>query len=271
MTTRPTNQTDFLNKNAPNMARIFDYLAGGTTHYAIDRQIAAQLLKIAPSLRKWVRLRHTFLHEAARQLYQQGFRQFLDLASGIPSTDHIHAHLPEAKIVYSDINPVAVSYGHSLFLTNDRVNYIEADARDFLSLVQHPDTTALIDPTQKVAIGLNSLLLFLQPDDIRPLITTIHDWAPAGSRIFIVLQTRATNIKSPEYAQVQALSAQAGLPMNLYSLKENLALLQPWQPTILEPIVDFLGLPSDMITSEDRTEVKLSFYAAILDKQATAV
>ncbi len=68
----------FLDTSVPNLARIFDYLAGGITNFEADRQAAAQMLQIIPSLGKWVRLRRAFVQEAASQLHQAGFRQFLD-------------------------------------------------------------------------------------------------------------------------------------------------------------------------------------------------
>jgi hypothetical protein len=43
-----------------------------------------------------------FLQIAARRLGDQGFTRFVDFASGLPTEDHIHAVLPDAKVVYSD-------------------------------------------------------------------------------------------------------------------------------------------------------------------------
>ena len=116
----------FLDTSLPNVARIFDYLVGGTANFEVDRQAAAEMLKILPSLRKWTRLRRAFIQEAAQILYSEGFTQFLDLASGVPSNDHLHAFAPDCRIVYSDINPVAVSYGRSLFSDQENIAYIRA-------------------------------------------------------------------------------------------------------------------------------------------------
>ncbi|NJN55503.1 MAG: hypothetical protein HC804_12560 [Anaerolineae bacterium] len=106
-----------MNTEVPNLARIFDYLAGGSINYEIDRQAAEAMLTIIPSIGKWVRLRRAFIQEAASQLHAAGFRQFLDFGSGMPADDHIHAFAPDAHVVFSDLNPVAISYGQSILQT----------------------------------------------------------------------------------------------------------------------------------------------------------
>lgn len=261
----PTD-TNFLNRDIPNMARIFDYLAGGTAHYAADRKTAVHLLTIVPSLRKWVRLRRAFIQEAAQQLHGEGFRQFLDLASGIPASDHIHAFLPDSRIVYSDINPVAASYGHGLFADRDNISFLQADARRLHELVAHPEARRLLDRREKIAIGLNALPIFLPLDDCHQLVEDLYQWAPVGSKLFVVLQSRAAFTASNGYAEVQELSEAAGMRMYIHALDTTRALLRPWTFTLLEPITNYLGLPPDFITPDDRTEIRLMFHAAILEK-----
>jgi hypothetical protein len=48
----------------------------------------------------------SFLQEVAQTLHDEGFRQFLDLASGLPTQDHIHSVAPEARVVYNDVDPL---------------------------------------------------------------------------------------------------------------------------------------------------------------------
>lgn len=265
---RETNISAFLDTTVPNMARIFDYFLGGSTHFEADRQAAEVILKIMPSMRKWVRLRHAFVQEAAQILHQEGFVQFLDIGSGIPVGDHIHASLPTIRVVYSDINPVAVSYGSSLFADLENVTYVFGDARDIQSLLIHPDVTQLIDVQQKVAIGLNALILFLPPADITRVLQTLYDWVAVGSKIFVVFQTRQDGGVSDGYYQILGLSTAAGFPIQLYTLGECLDMIYPWQLSYIEPITDFLGLPPGFVTDEDRTEVGMLLYAVFLSKES---
>lgn len=266
-TTPPTlNTSVFLDISLPNTARVFDYLAGGNANFQADRQAAEEMLKIMPSLRKWVQLRRAFIQEAAYRLHESGFHQFLDLGSGMPAEDHIHAFAPGARILYSDINPVAVSYGSSLFTDLDRVDYVRGDAKSIAELVHSKEARNLIHLDEKVAIGLNGLILFLNRDENKTLAQYLYDWAPENSVVFVVFQTRGIDKLPASYEQFVEITKSAFLPINLYSLQENLDMMVPWKPSLLEPITNFLGLPDDYISEDEQEGIEMAFYAVILEK-----
>lgn len=256
----------FLDITSPNTARIFDYLAGGAAHFEVDRQAAEQMLQLVPSLRKWVRLRRAFIQEAVQRLFTAGFRQFLDLGSGMPAEEHIHAYVPGGRIIYSDINPVAVAYGNSLFAELENVTYIQGDVREVQAILTAPAVQQQIDGRQKVAIGLNALTLFLPEADNRRLAQALFEWASPGSNLFLVFQAHAGGDATEKYLRFQAMCAGAGLPVQLYTLEQHVDLLKPWCPLQIEPITEFLGLPADFITETDRGGIGMSFYAAFLTK-----
>ncbi|MFQ5398650.1 MAG: SAM-dependent methyltransferase [Anaerolineae bacterium] len=257
----------YLNTTIPNMARVFDYLLGGTANFEADRVAAEQMVQKVPSLRKWVRLRRAFIQEAAQVLRADGFMQFLDLGSGIPASDHIHASVPDAHIVYSDINPVAVSYGASLFADLENVAYIPGNVRQMDALLSSDKVRRLISLDHPVAIGLNALMLFLSPEDCKAAAETLHDWAPAGSRLFVVFQTRQSGDMPDLYDEIMGMAASAGLPMQLYPLEECIDMLSPWRIHRVESLTEFLGLPEDFITEEEREGIEMFFYAAFLEKE----
>ena len=99
----PDVKSLFFDTTVPNSARIFDYFMGGTANYEVDRAAAKQLAEIWPSLPKITRLRRAFIQEAAQVLYEQGFRQFLDLASGLPTNDQGDSIVRISSVVYSQI------------------------------------------------------------------------------------------------------------------------------------------------------------------------
>ncbi|RMG96779.1 MAG: hypothetical protein D6706_09675 [Chloroflexi bacterium] len=256
----------FLDTNIPNTARIFNYMLGGSANFEVDRQVAEQILQQMPSLRKWVRLRHAFVQEAAYRLGEEGFGQFLDFGSGIPAEDQIHTTVPNAKVIYSDINPVAVSYGQSLFANMDRVAFIFGDVRQIERILQSSEVKQLIDLQEKVAIGLNALMLFLPPEDLKRIARVLHDWAPKGSKLFVVFQTRQAGSSMAQYENMLEISRMAGFPIRLYTLEEHIELLEPWSVDCLEPIAEFLGLPDDFITKADEEGIGMQFFAAIMCK-----
>jgi hypothetical protein len=75
-------------------------------------------------------------------------------------------------------------------------------------------------------------------------------------------------MKDPEgYYQFLDLCRQANLPIRLTTLEESVERLEPWHPSLVEPITQFLGLPMDFITEADRSGISMAFYAAFLLKQ----
>lgn len=262
----PDVKSLFFDTTVPNSTRIFDYFMGGTANYEVDRAAAKQLTTIWPSLPKITRLRRAFIQEAAQILYEQGFRQFLDLASGLPTNDHIHTVLPNARIIYSDVNPVAISYGESYLAQLDNVAYIYGNAAEMGNILEHEVVKHLFAPGEKVAIGINALTIFLPQPVIRDMAQKLFDWAPSGSTIFVGFQSRRSELITPQYLEVINIFSRAGMPIWLYTTEEVLAMLKPWPLSHFSPLVQFLGLPDDFLTAAEMSVPEMEINAAFLTK-----
>ncbi|HEX6685600.1 MAG TPA: SAM-dependent methyltransferase, partial [Candidatus Limnocylindrales bacterium] len=94
-------------------ARIYDYMLGGTHNFPADRDAADAILRMFPSVRLATRVNRAFLRRTVRYLCEMGITQFLDIGSGIPTEGNVHEVAqeanPQARVVYVDIDPVAVS------------------------------------------------------------------------------------------------------------------------------------------------------------------
>jgi hypothetical protein len=256
--------TTFLDINRPNAARIFDYFLGGSVNFEADRLAAAELLNIIPALPKWVRLRHAFVQTAVQDLASEGFNQFLDMGTNIPTHDYIHKLVPQARIIFSDINPVAVSYGQSLFADQDNLAYVWGDARDPEALLADPVVQKLIDPTAKVAIGLNSVLIFISYSEGQHLARTLYEWAPAGSKLFLAFQTRTQD--TAMYKALQAATEASGMRLDLHFYDDYVTMLHPWQLVFSQPIRQYLDAPDNYMTESEADDFGTEFYAAVLSK-----
>jgi hypothetical protein len=83
--------TTKINASVPNPARIYDYLLGGKDNFPADREVAEQLLAIAPVAHDVVEDNRAFLRRAVRVLTREaGIRQFIDLGSGLPTQGNVH-------------------------------------------------------------------------------------------------------------------------------------------------------------------------------------
>jgi hypothetical protein len=267
--TTDRSKTDSLDVHIPNAARIYDYTLGGTHNFEADRQAAGYMFSLVPSTQKWVKMLRAFLQEAATRLWEEGFTHFVDFASGLPTSDHIHAVLPEAKIIYSDTDPLTVSEGQAMMKDNPNVLYLASDVRQAKSLLESDQLQKFLGGQRKVAFGLNGITVFLTRPEIQQLFQDLYDWVAPGSKLYITIETKKHELSTPKWEQFVGMFAQAGSPLRLYSLEESLEMGKPW--TIdkdgLVPLREFLGLPKDFITEADHEGVGLEFYAAIMEKK----
>lgn len=256
----------FYKTTQPNLTRIFDYLSGGVTHFDVDRKVADQLVAKFPQIRMWVRLGKAFTQEAVNTLYKDGFDQFLDLGSSLPSESSFHIFAPQANVIYTDINPVAVGYGNSLFANLERVEYIQGNALKIGEILENRAVKRLIDARQKVAIGLNYLVLYLTPEEIKTLTQKLFDWAPTGSQIFSILYLKKATGNHAEYNTFQKIINKFGPNLGLYTLDECLEMLGDWKPRNLNMTRTFIGLPDDKNFPNLESQIDLEIMAAFFEK-----
>jgi len=102
----------------PSVARVYDYWLGGKDNFASDRQMGERMAEVNPALPQLVRHNREFICAAAARAAATGIRQFLDLGSGLPAHPAVHeavrAIIPDARVCYVDIDPVAVRHGQAL-------------------------------------------------------------------------------------------------------------------------------------------------------------
>jgi S-adenosyl methyltransferase len=189
------NWTTTINTGVPNPARIYDYLLGGKDNFPADRDVAEQLLAIAPVARDVVEDNRAFLRRAVRFLTSEaGIRQFIDLGSGLPTQGNVHevaqADATDARVVYVDNDAMVVTHSRAL-LAGDNTVAVQADLREPESVLAHPEVRQLIDFDQPVALLLMAILHFV-PDDEDPfgIVARFRDALPAGSYVAISHGTR---------------------------------------------------------------------------------
>jgi SAM-dependent methyltransferase len=171
-------------------ARIYDYLLGGTHNFPADREAAKGILAMFPQTRVAAQINRAFMRRAVRHLCDAGVTQFLDIGSGIPTEGNVHeiaqAANPEARVVYVDIDPVAVSESQELLENNQFAVAIQGDARAPESFMEHPLVRKVIDLEQPVAVLLVALLHFIHDDDeARCLLRRVLESMAPGSHLVI--------------------------------------------------------------------------------------
>ncbi|GHH36522.1 SAM-dependent methyltransferase [Lentzea cavernae] len=153
----------------PSVARVYDYWLGGAHNFAADRAVAEKALAAMPEVRTVVLNHRAFLRRAVRHLLGQGVRQFLDLGSGIPTVGNVHEIAqtadPEARVVYVDLDPVAVAHSRSLLSGNDQVSVLQADVRDAVGVLDSPEVAKQLDFDEPIGVLMIALLHFVSDED----------------------------------------------------------------------------------------------------------
>ncbi len=171
-------------------ARIYDYFLGGIHNFPADQEVARQVMAHFPFAPLVARANRAFLRRAVAHLADTGIRQFLDLGSGIPTEGNVHEIAqrrdPGARVVYVDIDPVAVGESLEILNGNRYATAIRADLREPEAVFADPAVRRLLDFDEPVAVLLASVLHFV-PDDPQAyaLVERIVDAVPAGSYLLI--------------------------------------------------------------------------------------
>jgi SAM-dependent methyltransferase len=212
-----TNEPD----ERPSAARIYDYLLGGYHNFEIDREVAKKFVEILPRAPLIMRANRVFVRRVVRFLVGQGIDQFLDVGSGIPTVGNVHEIAqeidPSARVVYVDVDPVAVRHSEEILRGNANTAVIQADARETQAILNHPEVSRLLDFGTPTAVLITSVLLFLTDDDeAYRVVRTLRDALAPGS--YLAISHATTEGSSQEEVEDSAkLYAAAGSPIKLRS------------------------------------------------------
>ncbi|WP_405489476.1 SAM-dependent methyltransferase [Nocardia sp. NBC_00511] len=184
-----TDQTQ-VDQSKPSIARVYDYMLGGKDNYAVDREVGDFFFKDLPGSVDIAYSNRRALTRAVAEIANSGIRQFLDMGSGLPTSDNVHQvagqHLPDARTVYVDNDPIVLAHGRALLETDERTTVIQADLRDAEEIRKHPEVERLIDFTQPVAVIFSATLHHLA--DAEKPADVVRYWSgqvPTGSMVYI--------------------------------------------------------------------------------------
>lgn len=176
---------DGVDLERPSSARIYDYLLGGAHNFAPDRAAAERLLKAVPA-RDMAQLNRAFLRRAALFLVHAGIRQFLDLGSGIPTVGNVHEIVqhaePSCRVLYVDIETIAVAHSELLLSKNDNAAIIQADLRAPEIILDHPKTRRLLNFDEPIGLLIVGVMQFIpDADDPWNIVARYRDRLGPGS------------------------------------------------------------------------------------------
>lgn len=236
----PSWVPDGVDVTVPNVARAYDYFLGGYHNFAVDREFVARVEAVMPGFGLAAHANRAFLGRCVRWLAKAGVHQFLDIGSGIPTLGNVHEVAqevaPDSRVVYVDLDPVAVAHGQAILSDNPRALSIEADLRRPAEILYHPQVLDLLDFSQPVAVLLMAVLHFVVDDDgPAGIVGQIRDCLAPGSYIAISHVTDADHKQEIEkIRQLYDHTPTPGQPRTQKQIEELLAGLEIVEPGVVE-------------------------------------
>ena len=180
--------------------------------------MARQAIADWPDLPRIMQANRAFMRRAVRLCVAAGIDQFLDVGSGIPTAGNVHevaqAEDPAARVVYVDVDPVAVAHARALLADDPRCGVVHADFLDVNAVLDAPETRTVLDLDRPVALLAVALLHFVG-DERRPgeALARYRDALAPGSHLVL---SHASADGAPQRADDHvALYRQTPTPMSM--------------------------------------------------------
>lgn len=185
---RRSADLDFSNAH---IARVYDYWMGGKDNFAIDREVAQEIINLYPKIKSDVLAVRAFLGRAVTHLVGEvDIRQFLDIGTGLPTADNTHQIAQRVddrcRVVYVDNDPIVLRHAQALLTgtVEGSVDYIDADLRDVEGILREAAET--LDLSQPVGVMLLGILPMIPPaDDPYGIVGRLMNGVAPGSALVI--------------------------------------------------------------------------------------
>ena len=241
-----------IDTSVAHVARVYDYLLGGSANFRVDREAADRAYTAWPGGLAGVRadaLAHrALLGRVVRNLVRNaGIRQFLDIGTGIPKENNVHEvaqrEAPEARVVYVDNDPIVLAHAHRLLRGSPvgATRYISGDLREPRTILSEAAVT--LEFGQPVAIMLFGVLHFFSAsDDPAAVVRELMSALPPGSYLAVshLASDVAGDALTKTFAQLNSQMAEsvvlrtrgevAGLFGSLEIVEPGVVQLPQWHP-----------------------------------------
>ncbi|HZM80136.1 MAG TPA: SAM-dependent methyltransferase [Candidatus Limnocylindrales bacterium] len=251
---QPDWAPESIDTERPTAARVYDYLLGGSHNFAADRDMAHKAMIMMPDLVLQAQANRAFLSRAVSYLVDAGVRQFLDIGSGIPTRGNVHEvaqkGAPDSRVVYVDIDPIAVSHSRQILRGNDQATVIQEDLRNAEAILDHADVQAMLDFEKPVALLLVAVLHVIpDADDPHAIVARLRDRLAPGSYLAIGHGTHDSRpLESKELSQLSKGTATSLAPRPLSEVERfftGFTLVDPgvvwaplWRPESSDEVPD---------------------------------
>ncbi len=225
-----------LDLTRPNLARMFDYWLGGTHNYDIDRLLADDVGTRFPEVVKEVREGREGLRRVLTYMVKDlDIDSIMDFGAGLPTCNNTHQVVlsinPQARVVYSDIDPVTVAQGRELIRNLPNVIYLQCDAAYPEVVLQAPEVEELLNGERRVGIVFMALAHLMTAETFGRACRTLYAWAAPGSHMYLVWAGGEQWYTHPRLLELKAAYQRFGHKAYFHSVEEIIDLISPWKVT----------------------------------------
>lgn len=257
-----------IDTNVPHTGRIYDFVLGGHHNFEADRDAAKRILEVLPAYPRWARVNRWFLQFVASKWAEDGHERVVDLGSGLPTQGHFHDAMPDAKVLYTDLDPIAVVYGQQILEGQPNRAYVRVDLRDPEGLIR--ECKSFFGERPKMAVGVIGVAYFLSDDEVRRLARALHDWCAPGSVLAISSINECTELTPEESEQwsefLARYKASTGIQLTLRSPEHVASLFAPWNVEASRPLAEWSGA-EDMFDATHWQETKIGMIGALFSHE----
>ncbi|MFJ7085966.1 SAM-dependent methyltransferase [Streptomyces griseus] len=212
-----------LQTHKPHSARFWNYLLGGKDHYPADQALGEQMKDAFEGAVDLARSTRAFLGRTVRYLTaEQGYRQFLDVGTGLPTADNTHEvaqrAAPESRIVYVDNDPIVLAHARALLNSTPEgiTDYVDADLNDVDAVIAAASET--LDLDQPVVLMLMAVIGHVtDPAEAIALVQNYMSRLAPGSALVM-----CTTLSSPEIDAANRSYAESGTQPYVASSAETM-------------------------------------------------
>jgi len=173
--------------STPNPGRVYDYLLGGIHNFPADREFGERFKQLLPGFDVGAQRGRECLFKAVGHLARIGHKYFMDFASGLPTQGNVHlvaqAVHSDARIIYSDVDPLTMAYSLEILGDTPNVRYIHCDASEPEAMLDSSALAGLFGTQRRVAITYMGISYFLPSAALRRALRVLYDWAAPGSHL----------------------------------------------------------------------------------------
>ena len=255
-----------MSKLKPNVARMWDYIMGGAHNFGVDRAAVKLAQNLYPLYEdSMIGQRHFLQRAVTYMVCEKQLDKFIDFGSGLPTRGNVHETVfavnPEAKVIYSDRDPIEVAFGQEILSNIPNVQYVFCDVREPSTLFDSPVVTELFGEDRRVGIGFVGVFLYIPDEPLADFFATLYEWVDKGSCIAV----SSAGIRVSEVEGVEEASKRMGLKFYARSAAKTEELIGPWKLTEHGLVPGFYwGLPED--SPEINEEIQNLSYTFVAHK-----